>query len=463
MSIAVEDLLAEGRSEAVNFSRLRRRTFPSISTDTRTLRPGALFVALRGERHDGHEYVREAFARGAACAVIDGRADRSSYEAMPAVIVGDTVAALGDLAHRHRLRFHIPVIAVGGSNGKTTTKELIGSVLKRKYRVHATEGNYNNQIGVPLTLLGLKERHEIAVIEIGTNHFGEIEHLGGVAAPTHALLTNIGGEHLEFFGSVEGAAREEGRLFASLGRGGIAFVNMDDPRVVAEASGVRKKIRYGFSAGASIRGKLLSSGPDGRAHCAVRAKGMREFSFIPTMPGENAAANALAAAAVGLTFGVPAKEISDAVGRFRPADKRMVTIRAGGIIILNDTYNANADSVIAALAALNSMSCAGKKIVLLGDMLELGPAAEAEHRRVGAAVARMGFEYLLTAGPLSRHVNDAADVRPVNFHYDQKNQLAEVALELLAPGDIVLVKGSRGSRMEDVVTFIRERMTKKPS
>jgi UDP-N-acetylmuramoyl-tripeptide--D-alanyl-D-alanine ligase len=461
MSIAVDDLLGVGQSKAVNFARLHRKTFPGISTDTRTIRPGFLFFALRGERHDGHAFVREAFAKGAACAVIDDRADRSAYEAMPAMVVKDTVVALGDLARLHRRRFRIPVIAIGGSNGKTTTKELVSAVLKLKYRVHATEANYNNQIGVPMTLLGLKKKHGVAVIEVGTNHFGELRYLGSIVEPTHVLLTNIGNEHLEFFGSIDGAAKEEGELFASLGAQGTAIVNIDDQRIVAQAAVVRKKIRYGFSAGAAIRGTLRSYRDDGRAECTVKAPGKKPFPLEPSLPGEHNAANALAAAAIGLSFGVPVRGIQTAVKKFRAADKRMAVVKAGGVTIVNDTYNANGDSVIGALAALKSMSCRGKKVVLLGEMLELGGAAEAEHRRVGAAVAAMEFEYLLTVGPLARFVNEAAGKRAVNFHYDQKNQLAEYALELLAAGDIVLVKGSRGSRMEDVVTFLHERIVRK--
>ena len=457
MNVTVEDLLGIGQIGALNMSLLKGKKFTQVSTDTRQIKPGALFFALRGQKVDGHNYVRDAFAKGASCAVVDERAPREELQNQPVVIVRDTTAAFGELACRYRLKFSIPVVAIGGSNGKTTTKDMIGTVLKKKYNVLQTQGNYNNHIGVPMTLFGLNNRHDIAVVEIGTNHFGEVKYLCDIARPTHALVTNIEHEHLEFFGSIDGVEREEGDLFRSLDSSGTAFINQDDERIVRQVKGVRKKITYGFSTRGKFRGTVREYNRNGAALLRISARGRKPYEIQLSVAGRHNASNALAAAVVGTTFNVPAKNIQLALHNFHAADKRMEILKVGGMTIINDTYNANADSVIRALSALGEMKAGGKKIIVLGDMLELGSASEAEHRRVGYEVNRMGFEYLLTFGDMTRHVNDAAGKIAVNLHFEQKNSLAEYALELIGEGDVVLIKGSRGMKMEDVVAFLTER------
>ncbi len=462
MSISAQDLFAVDHVEIVNRDRLRKRSFARVSTDTRTLRAGDLFIALRGNRADGHNFVQEAFAKGAACAMVDAAAPREIVGEHPAVIVPDTIEGMSQLAGRHRNRLRIPVIAIAGSNGKTTTKEMVSAVLRRKYAVHQTMGNLNNHIGVPLTIFGLTPRHEVAVVEIGTNHFGEVRKLCTILRPTHALITNVGGEHLEFFESLEGVAREEGDVFRALAPDGTAFVNIDDRRVVKQGASVRRKVTYGFTTGARIRGEIRSLGTDGCALCAISPRGKRPFMVQVSLPGRQNASNALAAAAVGLTLNVPVRDIQAALCGVSSPGKRMEILHVRGVTILNDTYNANGDSTIGALGTLREMTTAGKKVVILGDMLELGASSPGEHARVGRAVSKMGFRYLLTYGAEARRVNDAVSGMEVNLHFDQKNQLAEYACELLDRGDTVLVKGSRGMRMEDVVLFLQERVGRKP-
>ncbi len=463
MSISAQDLFAVDHVEIVNRDRLRKRSFSHVSTDTRTLRAGALFIALRGSRTDGHNFVQEAFAKGAACAMVDAAAPRAILGEHPAIVVHDTVEGMSQLAGRHRNRFRIPVIAIAGSNGKTTTKEMVSAVLRRRYAVHQTMGNLNNHIGVPLTIFDLKPRHEVAVVEVGTNHFGEVRNLCAILRPTHALITNVGGEHLEFFESLDGVAREEGDVFRALGPGGTAFVNIDDRRVVKQGASVRRKVTYGFAAGARIRGEIRSLGTDGCALCSISPRGKRPFLVRASLPGRQNASNALAAAAVGLSLAVPVRDIQAALGGVRSPGKRMEILHARGVTILNDTYNANGDSTIGALETLCEMPAGGKKVVILGDMLELGASSAREHERVGRAVGKLGFRYLLTYGSESRRMNDATSGMEINLHFDQKNQLAEYACELLDRGDLVLVKGSRGMRMEDVVLFLQERVGRKPS
>jgi len=458
MRLTGADLLAISPREIRNGD-LLPRALTGVSTDSRSIQAGDLFVALKGPSFDGHAFLESVLARGAGAAVVESGAADGRLPRMPLVVVEDTTVSLGRLARVYRNRFALPVLAVGGSSGKTTTKEMIAAVLGQRHRVLKTEKNYNNQIGVPRTLFRLERKHDIAVVEVGTNHPGELQVLCEILDPTHGLLTNIGAEHLEFFRDLRGVAREEGRLFQYLaGRGGKALVNADDARVVREARAVRRRIRYGFAPGRrSIRGRLLGLTRSACAVIAFAGPGMkRPVSATLAIPGRHHALNALAAAAAGLSFGVSGRDIAEALESFRAQDNRMQLLESGGVRIVNDTYNANADSTIAALETLAAMDVTGKRIAVLGDMLELGEREEAEHRRVGRKAGRLGVEYLLTYGERARAIGEASGIRNT-LHYEQKNMLAEYLAELVAPGDAVLVKGSRGMAMESVVLFLMQR------
>jgi len=458
MRMTLDDLLAVRHLAAANLGALRVRYFKGVSTDSRTVSPGEVFFALRGGAFDGHAFAGQAFEAGAACIVVDEKADRGGLRDRPHIIVRDTARAFGDLAALWRGKFDIPVIAIAGSNGKTTTKEMTAGVLKTKYTVHSTRGNLNNHIGVPQTIFGLTSRHEIAVLELGTNHFGELGYLCTIARPTHGLITNIGREHLEFFSDLDGVARAEGELFGALGTSGTGFVNADDPRIARMARKLRRKISYGFSKpNVGLRGKHLSTDGRGRVSFTAEPKGKRPFPVRMSVPGAHAMTNALAAAAVGLAFGVPASGIRRSLLAFKAVDKRMQVRKSSGVTIINDTYNANPDSLVSALETLGSMKCAGKRIAILGDMLELGAASGREHGRIGALIGGMGIDCLLTYGEAARAIHESARVG-WKRHYDKKDILASSALELVTGGDIVLVKGSRGMKMEDVVLFIQERL-----
>lgn len=459
MRLTARDLLALNPVEFRDAD-LLQESITGVSTDSRSLRSGDLFVALRGPTYDGHRFLNEVAARGARAALVEVSATLPGRTSLPLVVVEDTARALGVLARHHRKRFSIPVLAIGGSSGKTTTKEMVAAVLGARWNVLWTEKNFNNHIGVPKTILGLKRKHEIAVVEVGTNHPGELQTLCDILLPTHGLLTNIGAEHLEFFGSVDGVAREEGVLFEFLAQsGGTVLVNADDRKVVRAAKNVRRRITYGFSSrSARIRGMDVELDSFGRARfafCGGRLHKPRNVQL--GVPGRHQALNALAAAAVGLTFGVRAGAIVDSLASFIATDKRMAVLELHGVTILNDTYNANPDSTVAALKTLASMKVAGKKVAVLGDMLELGASEQEEHRRIGRAAASLGIDYVLTVGGRARYIHETVN-RGFAAHYDQKNALAEYLAELLAPGDAVLLKGSRGMVMEDIVTFLTERL-----
>ena len=462
MKLTQADLFAVEHVEALGFDDARGFAVTGVSTDSRSVKSGDLFVAIRGGKFDGHNFVTTAIEQSAAAVVVDQKWADANKRMMisinvPRLIVRDTVQALGRIANGYRRKFDIPVLAVGGSNGKTTTKEMIRAVLAQKFNVLCTEGNLNNHLGVPQTLFCLDGKHDVAVIEVGTNHRGEIAYLCEILEPTHGLITNVGKEHLEFFGTLDGVAKSEGELFRWLeAHGGTGFINGDDPRIVKQSRKLRKKIVYGLEATrAKVKGAIQKVDEQGCTTVRIKHSG-KSFTATLRIPGSHNAGNAVAAAAVGLSLKVPTTRIQSALELFSPSSKRMEVQQLNGITILNDTYNANPDSVIAALATLRSMKAAGKKIAVLADMLELGPKSAEYHKQIGKAVSSSGVAYLLTFGLLSRHTNEAAAVKN-KAHYDQKNVLAEYLLEIARSGDVILVKGSRGMKMEEVIAFLQER------
>lgn len=461
MKLTARDLDTLTHIEFRNRELLKGKKISGVSTDSRKVRGGELFIALKGEHFDGHEFAADVFAKGAVAAIVDASFKADSLPAKPLLVVEDTIHAFGELAHRHRMGFQIPVIAIGGSNGKTTTKDMVSAVLATSYNVLSTEGNMNNHIGVPQMLLRLQKEHDVAVIEIGTNHPGEIDYLCRVLAPTHGLITNIGREHLEFFKSVEGVAEEEAILFDRLKKQkkSVVFVNADDPIVRSKAKGMKHQVAYGIQANrVDVRGKMVAMDVAGRVSLEYVSKKPSKTDVIRLgIPGEHNVMNALAAVVVGLAFKVPAKRIRKVLESFHPTANRMEVLNYEGVLIYDDTYNANPDSMISALRTLASAKVPGKKIAVLADMRELGESAKEEHARVGHEAAQLGIDYVLTYGDLAKSIHDAANVQYA-LHYEQKNMLAEYLNELIAPGDAVLVKGSRGMKMEDIVTFLEERL-----
>jgi len=472
MKLTASDLLKVRHERAIGFERISKKGITGVSTDSRSVHKGDLFVALRGETFDGHDFLEGVVKAGVSSLMVEQtwfglKGNWLTTSGIPALVVNDTAKAFGELARVYRRKFKIPVLAVGGSNGKTTTKEMIAAVLKSKFLVLSTEGNLNNHIGVPQTLFRLEKKYKAAVVEIGTNHPGEVAYLCEILEPTHGLITNIGHEHLEFFRDLNGVARAEGELFAWLakqrGTNAVAFVNVDDHRLARQARPAKKKMTYGFRAsGVGVRGTILRFDRHACAEASFKPKRKQSFTVKLGVPGEHNAMNALAASAVGLAFKVPPAKIQKALASFRAVSKRMQVFDIKGVTVINDTYNANPDSVLAALRTLGSTETKGKRVAVLADMLELGMSSEEAHRKVGQAASTSGVEYLLTYGTLARQIHDAAAVK-FKAHYDQKNVLAEYLAELLSTGDVVLVKGSRGMKMEDVVTFLQERFQPRQS
>ena len=432
-----------------------RKRVRRLWTDSRTVRRGDLFVALTGERFDGHRFVAEALRNGAVGALV-----RHGFKLPGTALlltVDEPLRALQDLARAHRRRFDIPVIAVSGSNGKTTTKDMIAAILSERFVTLKTEGNLNNHIGVPQTLLRLTARHEAAVIEMGISGPGELARLCEITEPTHGVLTNIGPTHLEGLGDVRAVARAKGEMLDALPAEGMAVLNADDAfydELSARAHGPVRS--FGFSRKADVRAlRVETQGPSSTTvRLAVRGRA-RPFSVSLAIGGAHNVANALAAVAAALAVSVGEGAIRAGLARYRPATMRSEVSRRRGVTILNDCYNANPASMRAALRWVSESKGTGRAIAVLGDMLELGGATQQAHRDMGAEAARLDMDYLLTVGDLAAEIAQGAlnAGMPTNQVMMAKDHdaVSERLRGLLRKGDVVLLKGSRGARMECVL------------
>lgn len=435
-----------------------------VSIDSRTLRLGEAFFAIRGHNLDGHAFVTDAANRGAACLVVRTLTDDTPV-GVPLVLVEDTTRALGALAAMHRQRFDVPVIGVTGSNGKTTTKELIAGALGVRWQTLKSLGSFNNQWGLPLTLLRLGPEHQAVVVEIGTNRPGEIRTLADIAGPTIGVVTTVAPAHTEFFGSLEAVREEKADLIRALTPAGRAVLNADDARVATMAPETRAAvITFGIHSSARVRcvGPVVD---DEREMSFMLATGDERQRIRLSLSGRHNVTNALAAAAVGVTLGMTLTEIAAGLATVRPAPGRGVWRRAGTIRILDDTYNANPASVRAAMETIAAHRGDHRVIVVLGDMLELGAISEASHREVGREIVAFGADELVGMGPYARMAVEAAREAGLAEAHATRTLEDTVAhlLKRLAEGDIVLVKGSRGMRMERVVDALVARLARADS
>lgn len=419
--------------------------FDAVSTDTRTLQPGMLFVALKGPNFDGHEYVKMAAERGAVAALVE----KELPVALPQVVVPDALAALSQFAHAWRMQFTYPVIGVTGSNGKTTTKEMLGSILAELGTCLVTRGNLNNHIGVPLTLLTMTAAHSAAVIEMGASNVGEIAHLAQLAAPTIGVVTNAGAAHLEGFGGLQGVAKGKGELFLALPGKGTAIINADDDfadywRARCSANTIysfgvdraadftaSKVLAHHDAAGFQTRFELIT--PQGVCAISLQLAGIHNLR------------NALGAAAAAYAAGATLGQIQTGLNNMRPVGGRLQPKPAiKGASLIDDSYNANPNSVRAGIDALQSRG--GRRWLIFGEMLELGPDAPQLHVDVGVYARTAGVERLLAVGSNARHAVEAFGNGGQWFA--SLDELIAVAQADLAPGVTVLIKGSRGNRLE---------------
>jgi UDP-N-acetylmuramoyl-tripeptide--D-alanyl-D-alanine ligase len=429
----------------------------AVALDSRALGVGEAFFAIRGHHLDGHAFLPDAVGRGAACLVVHSLPD-DVPAGVAVVFVDDTTRALGRFAAWHRARFAVPVAAVTGSAGKTSTKEMMAAVLEALGPVLKPTASFNNQWGLPLTLLRLCSEHRAAALELGANMPGEIAALAAIASPTIGAVTMVAPVHTERLGSVEGVGREKAALVRAIPPGGAVVLNADDPRVLAMRGETRARVLTVSATGpADVRGLGVSdetvAGFTLRLELAGAARTVR-VGFA----GRHHAGNALVAAGVGLAAGIAPDDIARGLEAARPVRGRGVWRRAGAIAVLDDTYNASPASVRAALATL-SLAGAARRIVVLGDMLELGALAEAAHRETGGEIAASGVAELIGMGPLARLAVDAARGAGLaeSHHAPTFEDTVALLLKRVAPGDAVLVKGSRGMRMERVVDALMAR------
>ncbi|MFH1215796.1 MAG: UDP-N-acetylmuramoyl-tripeptide--D-alanyl-D-alanine ligase [Pseudomonadota bacterium] len=440
--------------------------FRAISTDTRTLQPGDLFLALSGDRFDGEQFVAEAVKKGAAGVLVSSLPTIDLP--VPVILVSEPLHALGDLAsYRRALMANLQVIAITGSSGKTTVKEMCASILKQEYNVLKTEGNLNNLIGMPLSLLRVDSRHDVAVLEMGMNRPGEIARMTEIADPDIACIINVHGAHLAGLQTIDGVARAKGELFQG-GKSWAKFcVNIDDKRVRALARECpQEQISFGMGCKAYVRATHVKNlGEEGMLF--TLHVGKRKSRIHLHGIGEHNVGNALAAAAMAHAAGADIDHIVSGLVAFRPYDKRLQVVTVGGLKVVNDCYNANPSSMLAALNAVSGMKKNRKIVAVLGDMLELGDESEKAHRRLGETVACKGFDYLLAVGEFSRKVVEGAlDARMTMKQARQMENKEEivdsivklVALGELEQGDYVLVKGSRGMRMETIIEQLGTRL-----
>lgn len=435
----------------------RRSRITGVCSDTRRIQAGNLFVAIAGDRFDGHDFVPEAMRAGARAALVsdDWHTRRPVRKAPDSarIVVPEVLPALQVFAGWHRNRFDLPVVAVTGSSGKTTTKNMIATVLGERYRVFRTPGNLNSQLGVSESLFCLQGGHGAAVLELGMNHAGELDRLSRMTRPSIGVITNVGPAHIEFFASIDGIARAKGEILDHLPAGGSAVLNADDRLVMRQAGrSLAQVVTFGRSAGADIGLERIMTELSGSTFTLSDGA-----AFRINLMGEHQVMNAAAAVAVGRLSGIDDPDIAHALRTVEPAPMRMEYRKAGAVHLINDAYNANPSSMKAALDALATTE--GRKLAVLGDMLELGDLGKMAHREIGRRATKVA-ERIITVGELARDIAEAAvdagmpASRVVSCACN--DEAAAAVLSEIEDGDVVLVKGSRGMQMETVVEYLEQ-------
>src|SRR5881409_1961883 len=442
--------IAEFAGAAVS-SGHRKSLIDKISTDSRTLKHGELFVALRGENFDAHSFVESVAKAGAAGAIVDSNWTGEIPENFALIRTEDTLQAYQNLAASYRKSLPLKVIAITGSNGKTTTKDFAAAVLGRRYRVTKTQGNFNNHVGLPRTMLEATSQDEVAVWEIGMNHPGEIAALAQLAAPDVAVITNIGVAHIEFMGSREKIAEEKGALAEAVGANGRVILNADDSFTKTIAARTRGKvILAGITAG-MIRADEISQSGTGTDFTIL--EGAHRCRAQLPVPGLHMVQNALLAVAAGRIFGLSLEDCAAGLAAAPLTKARLQIKEIHGVQFIDDSYNANPDSMKAALRTLVELDADGKRIAVLGEMLELGEESERGHREVGETAAALKIDKLIAIGDVAASITDGARHAGLQSTAVVKStsEAAELLSQMVQPGDLVLIKGSRAARTEEVI------------
>ncbi|MCZ6790492.1 MAG: UDP-N-acetylmuramoyl-tripeptide--D-alanyl-D-alanine ligase [Candidatus Dadabacteria bacterium] len=432
--------------------------FSGVSTDTRKITKDEIFFALKGDNFDGEDFIKEAFNRGASGVVVESISSQD-LNGKVLIQVPYTLRALGDLASDWRMSFpDLKVAAITGSNGKTTTKEMTWSIVSLKHKTLKNTGNFNNLIGLPLTLFELKNENTAAVLEVAMNDFGEIRRLSEIARPDIGAITNIGHAHLEKLGGLDGVAKAKGELVENFNEHNVFVVNLDDLRVERIANGLNcQKITYGINAkGAMISASHIESSDFSNITFNMNVQGI-EFPVRLKGIGLHNVMNSLCAAGIALSLGCDTAQIREGLERFTPTKMRLQVLDTPlGFKVINDAYNANPDSMKRAIDELVRLKGGGKAIAVLGDMLELGEASEYEHREIGKYLSVSGVDDVITYGKYAANILDGASNSTNCFHAKTHQDAAKILIDTAKPNDLVLVKGSRGSTMEQVIKRLFE-------
>ena len=416
------------------------KTVRGIVTDSREVRPGDLYIAISGDRVDGHTFIKDVFEKGAVCALVNSDIENADEQLIK---VNNSVSTIGKVAKAWRNQFDIPVIGITGSNGKTSTKELLKHMLIAQFNIHATEGNFNTSIGLPLTLLRLTKENTMSLLEMGANQPGDIAQLCEIAQPTHGVITNIAPAHLEGFGTIEAVAKTKGELFACLAKG-VSFINAADYRVGAlEILG--DSISFGLTPECDYPADIHHE-KDGTITLTVDAEEIPTHSVNLTF-----AKNVIACVAISRTLGLSWGEIRENVASFQPPKGRCEVKNNGMITIIDDTYNANLESTVAAIDYLKAFSGNGQRIFVFGDMFELGDLSQDQHRRVGEKCNEAELSAVFTVGEETVTTDAIITYSKLHKHFDNKDDLLTSLKSIVKDGDKVLVKGSRGMKMETIV------------
>ena len=436
---------------------LTQNKFCDVVTDTRLVKKGVLFVALIGEKFDGHDFIQTAIEKGAAGVVVSRNYSETELRDLPITVIQaeDTLKAYQLLAKVYRRRFSIPVIAITGSNGKTTTKDFTAAVLSANFNVLKTEANFNNEIGLPKTLLQLQANHQVAVVEMGMRGFGQIAELAEIAQPTIGIVTNVGETHMEILGSLANIAKAKAELVEHLDENSVAILNADNSFVAAMQSKVKGKcITFGIDKPSDLKAGHIKTVHKNCTEFDCTFKG-QSYSFVLPIVGRHNVYNVLAALAVGFTLGLSAVEMQKGLTGFAATKMRFEIQQVGLYQVINDAYNASPMSMKAALETLADVA-ARRKIAVLGDMLELGSVSVAAHKNIGKLVADQKIDALITFGDMAAHIAQEARTAGVQLVYICKSHAeAGIALkEILQPEDTILFKGSRGMQMEKIIDLI---------
>ena len=426
--------------------------------DSRDIRPGDLFIAIAGEHFDGHSFVHKARECGAAAALVSHAVE----DELPQLVVEDTLLAYGAIAREYRKEADIPVVAITGSVGKTTTKEMISCVLSGKYKIAKTQGNHNNNLGLPITIMEMPADTEMAVLELGMNHFGEMSYLTSIAQPDVVVITNIGTMHIEHLGTREGILKAKLEIMEGIRDNGVAVFNGDEPLLWNLREGQHRRVYFGIE---NDRCDVVAEDirqMDGGMYFTVRGLGQRFQIYVP-QEGRHTVYNALAAAAVGMLCQISPETIQYQLGLFHNTGMRQRVYDVGGYTIIEDCYNAGPESMEAALHVLSEHPCKRRRIAVLGDMLELGSRAMAEHYRVGR-LAAVAADLILAYGNHSERIITGAVTGGMStkcaVHYEDQKEMAQALHRMARPGDVLLFKGSRGMKMEKVMEAFLEEVQK---